>query len=293
MRNELPETCFATLPGMGDLIILKRGETGYYRSDWETGDKTKNQEIADLHNRQCGITPAQVTAMMVGSMAGFHVPGANPQVYYDEARCVRSSDLGALAVIKDPVTSLLSPIKGNLHLYQVAGKESLYVDVASLPETLMGKSSDYIILPDMVGGKPLIPVANLALDAEWGARTMGLESGSYSHGKETNAGFEIIAKVQVGPVEYALGERGGKFPSFVTWERTPANDGDSPPNYYWGHYIDNREKAIQDLCTRASEKYEMLTESRKPSIRSQLAAAKAAQAEKPAAQQCHRDKGAR
>ena len=293
MRNELPETCFATLPGMGDLIILKRGETGYYRSDWETGDKIKNQEIAALHNRQRGITPAQVEAMMAGSMAGFNVPGANPQVYYDEARFVSSSAFGVGEFLTNPAMSSSSSIKGNLYLYQVAGKESLYMDVAALPETMMGKSSDYTILPDMVGGKPLVPVVDLHLDASHSSRTLGLENGSYSHGKEVNAGFEIIAKVQVGPVEYALGERGGKFPSFVTWERTPANDGGGPHNYYWGHYIDNREKAIRDFYTRASEKYEMLTESRRPSIRSQLAEAKAAQAEKPAAQQRQKDKGAR
>ena len=270
MRNELPETCLATLPGMGDLIVIKRGETGYYRSDWETGDKAKNQEIADFHNSKCGITPAQVEAMRTGSMFGFHVPGANPQIYFDEAQCVRSSTLGSVTVIKDPVSSLLSPVKGNLYLYQVAGKESLYVDAVALPEALMGMSSDYIILPDMVGGKPLVPVVNLNLDVSLGQRTMGLESGSYCQGKEMNAGFEIIAKVQVGPVEYALGEHGGKFPSFATWERTPANDGNGPPNYYWGHYIEGRDKAVRDFCDRASEKYKMLSEYRKPSIKAQL-----------------------
>ena len=73
-RNELPEACFATLPGMGNLVILKRGETGYYRSDWETGNKAENKQIADLHNAASGINPAQVSAMQVGSMCGFHVP---------------------------------------------------------------------------------------------------------------------------------------------------------------------------------------------------------------------------
>ena len=272
MRNELPETCLATLPGQGDLVILKRGETGYFRSDWETGDKVKNQEIADLHNRRCGITPAQVEAMKVGSMFGFHVPGANPQLYFDEARHVRSSALGADAVIKDPALSYDSHIKGDLHLYQVAGKDSLYLDVSSMPESLMGKRSDYIILPDMVGGKPLVPVFNLDSDWKRRVRTIGLESGSYSHGKEVNAGYEIVAKVNVGPVEYALAELDGKFPSFATWERTPANDGDGPPNYYWGHYFEKRDKAVRDFCDRASEKYKMFAQDRKPSIKAQLAA---------------------
>lgn len=272
MRNELPETCFITLPGTGDLIILKRGETGYYRSEWETGDREKNQEIADYHNRKRGITPAQVEAMLVGSMFGFDVPGAKPQVYLDEARCVRSSVPGAGEFLTDPAMSMSCSINGNLYLYQVAGKESLYTDVSSLPETLMGKSSGYIILPDMVGGKPLIPLVDLHLDASHNSRTYGLERGSYSHGKEINAHYEIIAKVSVGPVEYALGELGGKFPAFVTWERTPANDGDGPPNYYWGHYFDNREKAIRNFCDRASEKHKVLSEYRRSSIKERLAA---------------------
>ncbi len=122
---------------------------------------------------------------------------------------------------------------------------------------------------------------------------MCLPSNAFTLDKEINAGYQIIAKVGVGPVEYALGEKDGKFPGFVTWERTPANDGDGPPNYYWGHYFDSREEAIQDFCGRASEKYKMLAEQRKPSIKAQLAAAKAAQAEKPAVQQRQSDKGAR
>lgn len=200
---------------------------------------------------------------------------------FDEARCVHSSALGAGAVIKDPVLSYYSPIKGDLHLYQAAGKERLYLDISSMPESLMGKRSGHIILPDMVAGKPLVPVVNLNLDAEFGKRTMGLESGSYSHDKEVNAGYEIIAKVSVGPVEYAMGELGGKFPSFVTWERTPANDGDGPPNYYWGHYFEKRDEAVRDFCDRASEKYQMLAQNRKPSIKAQLAA-KPVPGDKPA-----------
>lgn len=288
MRNDLPETCFATLPGQGNLIILKRGETGYYRSDLETGDKVENQKIADLHNHRRGITPAQVEAMKVGSMSGFDAPGANPQVYFDEARCVRSSILGVGEAIKGPTMSLTNPIEGNLYLYQVAGKESLYLDVSSMPETLMGKKSDHILLPDMVGGRPLVPVVDLHLDASHRSRTLGLESGAYSHGKELNAGYEIIAKVLVGPVEYALGERGGKFPSFVTWERTPANDGSGPPNYYWGHYFEKRDEAVRDFCDRASEKHQMLAQNRKPSIKAQLAA-KPVPGDKPTAKSKDRE----
>ena len=49
-RNELPDFCLSTLPSSGQLIILKRGERGYYASDWDTGKREENQNIAQDHN---------------------------------------------------------------------------------------------------------------------------------------------------------------------------------------------------------------------------------------------------
>lgn len=290
MRNELPETCFATLPGMGDLIILKRGETGYYRSDWDTGDKSKNQELADFLNRRSGITLAQVEAMLIGSMCGFHVPGANPQHYFDNARYVSSHSLhpGTVLCVDD---SSHKQVGGTVYQYQITGETCSYLNLASLPESIMGIRSEGIILLDMVQGEPLVPVT--LKWTESGGCEMTLDHGAFTHGKEVNADYQIVAKVCVGPVEYALGEMDGKFPFFVTWERTPANDGSGPPNYYWGHYFDRRDEAIKDFCDRASEKYKMLLDNRKPSLRAQLAAAEEALVEKPDTQRHQQDKGAR
>ena len=36
-RNELPDFCFSTIPSTGQLIILKKGERGYYASEWIRG----------------------------------------------------------------------------------------------------------------------------------------------------------------------------------------------------------------------------------------------------------------
>ena len=79
----LPELCFSTLGSTGDLIIIKRGETGYYPSTWNTPDRAENKRLADYNNAQLGVTAAQRRAMEIGSMAGWDVPGADPA--YNEA----------------------------------------------------------------------------------------------------------------------------------------------------------------------------------------------------------------
>ena len=76
--DKLPEMCFTLLPGTGQLICIKRGESGYYPSDWSTGDARENRRIADEQNRKRGVTPAQEEAMKIGSMCGWDVPGADP-----------------------------------------------------------------------------------------------------------------------------------------------------------------------------------------------------------------------
>lgn len=69
---ELPEICMTILNTTGEPIAIKRGEIGYWPM---TGYDP------DIFNKYHGVTPAQVMAMEMGSMFGWHVPGANPDHY--------------------------------------------------------------------------------------------------------------------------------------------------------------------------------------------------------------------
>ena len=82
---------FSILPSSGRLIIIRCGERGYYPSEWDTGNREENREIASSHNVRRGITDIQEAAMLAGSMFGWNTPGANPQWYLDNARYVNSN----------------------------------------------------------------------------------------------------------------------------------------------------------------------------------------------------------
>ena len=128
-RNELPDTCLSTLPSTGQLVVLKHGVRGYYRSEWDTGNRAENRDIADSHNRRRGITDIQETAMMAGSMFGWDTPGAEPQWYLDNARYRNATT--AKGHIKDPVMSIYYPVDDFLLRYEVMGKEKLYAGIGA------------------------------------------------------------------------------------------------------------------------------------------------------------------
>lgn len=90
--NRLPDLCWSVSPSDGSLICLKRGESGYYPSEWSVEDKDRNRWLADYNNRRRGITPAQEQAMLTGSMCGWDVPGADPE-WYEEHQAPQPGDM--------------------------------------------------------------------------------------------------------------------------------------------------------------------------------------------------------
>jgi hypothetical protein len=70
--KKLPLLCMVRHPSDGASIIVRRGVEGYYAVQTKLSPEDYNG--AD-------VTPAQSEAMLVGSMRGWDVPGADPDNY--------------------------------------------------------------------------------------------------------------------------------------------------------------------------------------------------------------------
>ena len=81
LRASLPDKCCSTLLETGKVVILKKGETGYYTTDIPFTTREEAQRIVDEQNSRLGVTKAQEAAMKAGSMFGFAVPAADPKNY--------------------------------------------------------------------------------------------------------------------------------------------------------------------------------------------------------------------
>ncbi len=81
----VPELCYSVHESTGELIVIKRGECGYYPTDYNTPDKERNVELADRLNEKLGVDMWQRQAMEVGSICGWDVPGADPAKYQESS----------------------------------------------------------------------------------------------------------------------------------------------------------------------------------------------------------------
>ena len=91
LRSDLPEVCYSILPSTGDVIIIKHGESGYYRCEYSTEDKAFNREFANDRNANLGVSKAQVEAMLAGSMYRWDVPAADPKSYDENGTLLRNT----------------------------------------------------------------------------------------------------------------------------------------------------------------------------------------------------------
>lgn len=85
----LPEQCYIYLPTTQEIGIVKKGESGYYRSDLSTVYGESGQAFVDELNQQGGVSKAQAAAMKSGSMFGWHTPAADPKNYDGDGKPIK------------------------------------------------------------------------------------------------------------------------------------------------------------------------------------------------------------
>ena len=91
LRSDLPEQCYAVHAETGEIIIVKKGETGFYKTDFPTKGITESREFVEEYNQKLGVTKAQAAAMYWGSLYGFNTSGADPRHYDADGNLLKRS----------------------------------------------------------------------------------------------------------------------------------------------------------------------------------------------------------
>lgn len=96
LRSSLPDQCYCVLSGSGEIVIVKKGESGYYPTEKLSWDREEARAIVDECNKAGGVTKAQEAAMLAGSMFGWDTPAADPRNYNEQGLPIkpRHSDRG-------------------------------------------------------------------------------------------------------------------------------------------------------------------------------------------------------
>lgn len=75
--EDLPRMAVVKNPSTDELVIIQRGHTGY----WPLPDSYTQEDINKINE---GIDDATLEAMQHGSVFGFDLPIANPELYRDK-----------------------------------------------------------------------------------------------------------------------------------------------------------------------------------------------------------------
>lgn len=90
LRSSLPESCYVYLPTEHCIGIVKKGEEGYYRTDFGVlPSREQNEELVDELNTEGKVSKAQAAAMKAGSMFGWHTKAADPANYNADGQMIQ------------------------------------------------------------------------------------------------------------------------------------------------------------------------------------------------------------
>ena len=81
LRSTLPDTCYTYVLSDNCIGIIKKGESGYYKTDISFLGVDDALEITAEYNSKMGVSIAQEKAMQAGSMFGWDTLAADPTNY--------------------------------------------------------------------------------------------------------------------------------------------------------------------------------------------------------------------
>lgn len=85
----LPEECYSVLPTTGAVVLIKKGESGFYEVNTHTGDTGSNQMYVNEMNKRLCVSKAQEAAMVAGSMFGWDCRAALPSSYDEKGNPIK------------------------------------------------------------------------------------------------------------------------------------------------------------------------------------------------------------
>ena len=71
-QKDLPDNCYDFNDNTNQIIIIKKGQTGYYPTDIEFENKEQAEDIINKANKALKVTPEQRDAMRAASMSGWN-----------------------------------------------------------------------------------------------------------------------------------------------------------------------------------------------------------------------------
>ena len=81
LRSSLPEQCYVFVQTENCVGIVKKGESGFYRTDIQGGKPSETNALVNEMNKKLGLSKGQAEAMKAGSMFGWNTPAADPKSY--------------------------------------------------------------------------------------------------------------------------------------------------------------------------------------------------------------------
>ena len=86
LRSSLPDRCYSVLKSSGDIIMLKKGESGYFNTDFPKMEVNEAERFAAKENEKLGVSKAQAEAMSAGAMFGWDCKAADPASYDNDGK---------------------------------------------------------------------------------------------------------------------------------------------------------------------------------------------------------------